>query len=346
MSSKNQKRALLVTLGLCLIIPFLSIPGEAFHFRADSNLPPSDREIMNASEEMFITDFCPTGDVLEVCYQTAITTVDFCNCQEIQKSNLLFFEANPTYNFLIWQKGAVWRFLGIAAILLFLLFAINIAYLNYLIATSQKSTLEINGEKVTLLRSNKMRAVASFYLINKYIIWQNEMNDLEASERQAILWHELAHIKNRDTWIKLLLNFTQLIWLVNPVFYLLKREMERLSEFVADEFAVEAYGNPRAYAELLFKMKTQSLPPAISSAFTGNLLKERIKHLVQPQQAAHPAFSFIRVAFMASLLVVCSYSILPQINYQLGKLEVYQDLLEQHESNGGIVFCKHCHLNH
>lgn len=352
MSSINQKRALLTTLALSLLLPFVSLTSgftplaqlAAVEHKQSPPVQQQPEEVMNASEEMFLADFCPTGGLLEVCYQTAISTQNFCNCPEVEKSSLLVFQSSPWYNFLIWQKGAVWNLLGIASLFLLLLIALNMLYLQYLINNSVKRVTKIDGKKVTILYPNKKRAVASFHLWGRYIIWQQEMDDLSEQECHAILWHEMAHISQKDTWIKLLVNLTQAIWLVNPVFYLLKKELDRLSEFVADEFAATRFGDARAYAQLLFRMKTQRAIPAMSQAFTGNLLKDRIKHLISPQKELRSPYCILRIVFISSFLLFASTSILPFVDLQLGKLEIYQDLMEQHRTSGGTVFCKHCHL--
>jgi len=369
MSSINQKRALLTTLGLSLLLPFLSLStgftplvhlagngGEHIPINHLNQVVQQPEEVMNASEEMFLADFCPTGGLLEVCYQTAISTQDFCNCPEVEKSSLLMFHSSPWYNFLIWQKGAVWNLLGIAAFFLLLLIAVNMLYLQHLINNSVKRVMNIEGKKVTILYPQKKRAVASFHLWGRYIIWQQEMDDLSEEECHAILWHEMAHISQKDTWIKLLVNLTQVIWMVNPVFYFLKKELDRLSEFVADEFAAKRFGDARAYAQLLFRMKTQKANPAnpansanpanlaMTHAFTGNLLKDRIKHLITPQKELRSPYCVLRIVFISSFLLLASTNILPFVDVQLGKLEVYQNLMEQHRTSGGTVFCKHCHL--
>ena len=339
MSSYNQKTVLLSVFGLSLLMPLFFIQSTAFFLSPQK----AQEEAIYILEESVFIDFCPVGEVLEACYQQAVTSEQFCACDEIEKDNILMYQSSSFYDFLVWQQTAFWKILVAAAVLIFMVILANIVYLLFLIRNSRQESDELNGRKFTILYPNRPLSVGSFQLWNRYIIWQKELYDLEKEEKEAILWHELSHIYQKDTWIKILVNLFQAIWFLHPMYYLLRQDLERLSEYIADEWAVFQLGDARQYAALLLKMKTQQQSTDYIQPFNnGQLFKQRIKHILSNPKSYRPSLNILNITFLATAFALISYYSLPVIDNQINKLQVYQTLSAHNHESGRTTFCKKC----
>jgi len=343
-SSSNQKSSLLSIVLLSLIVPLFFIQSTAITpklLQEEKSIVQKDFYIL---EESVFIDFCPVGEVLETCYQQAITSDDFCHCENIQKENLLYYQEKPFYNFLTWQETAFWKILAFAGLGIFLTLLANVLYLNRLILKSRKEKRILSGQSYTILYPSKPLSVASFRLLDSYIIWQDEMDFLTKEEQDAILFHEISHIKQFYTWIKIVLNVLNMLWIVNPVYYLIKEDIDRLNEHIADEFAVKKVGNAKAYASLLFKMKTAQ-QASLTQGFKNHssFFKERIKHILSDKpQKDRLLLNIVNIAFIILCFVITSQKTYPLIDKQIDKLKIYQKLSKHNIETGKTTFCKLC----
>ncbi len=300
------------------------------------------------SEAVYLS-YCPSnGDEVKMCYDIVKESA-FCSCDvEEVAENLLVFKGNIIYDFLVFIEPYVFQIAAMCIFLTIVLLVLRLFYLAYIIKSSRHESYLFRGKQYTVLHPKRPIGVSSFRLRKSYIIWQEEMNYLTPSEQEAILWHEISHIQQRDTWLKIALNLTQVVWILNPVFYYINREIDRLNEFLADEFAVNKAGvDVRDYASLLVKMKRyQHL--SVSQAFNAKgELKRRIVYLLKehntpstpPRRVLAICLPFLMVV---SLSTMTFYS-MPAITEQLDTIKLHQTLTTAiADHNGQKVFCKNC----
>lgn len=75
---------------------------------------------------------------------------------------------------------------------------------------------------------------------------------IDAAAREALIIHELAHIRRRDTLVRWLRNAARLLFFFWPPVWWLCRRVERFSEMACDEWAVRLSSvSPQLYAEAL-----------------------------------------------------------------------------------------------
>ena len=336
-----RKYFLLAMAMLCLALPFAierMVHDDAHACLHEHNIP-----------EIVLEQYCPPEGELEMCFVMAQEQNDFCQCEEVARENLLLYKSNRFYDSLLGAQIPIgWiMFVIIGGVLVALL--IKISYLIYLVQISRKGKLQMGGKSYTILYPQKPMSVGSFRLLNPYIIWQNDMDKLSREERDAILWHEISHLRQRDTLLKVVLHFLQTVWLLNPAFYLLRSELHRLSEHIADEYALAQSGsNAKRYAALLVKMKRTQLQaaPALAYRFgagTGEL-KSRVLHLLnRPKEITKSGMLFLLLLLFIGSSFTAYYS-LPAINEQLDDLKMYEKLAEENRKSGKDMFCKHCLL--
>lgn len=100
---------------------------------------------------------------------------------------------------------------------------------------------------------------------------------------EALLAHELAHVRRHDYLVNLLQSAIEILLFYHPAVWWLSHRIRVERELVADDLAANLLGEPRrlalALSELdLVRLSTPSLAPA---AHGGNLMS-RIKRLVRP----------------------------------------------------------------
>lgn len=280
-------------------------------------------------------------EALKSCYDKVASQEGLCHCEQLQQSNLLYYTPNQFYNFLITNKATIQIIsIGISAIvLLSLLF--KIGYLTFLILTSQRQIIRIENRNYRLLRRKGSFLAASFRLWHSYILWHPNLDDLSQSEQDAILMHEVSHIKNGDTFEQIALIFLQIVWFINPIYYLIKKELDLLNEYIADAFALDKTGNPHSYATLLIKLKEKQTL-GLGQHFGGNALKARVLAILNPQQFIYMRYLPMIMVGVTGLMLGLAASTAPMMTKQYALYEEYCMMHDEHDKTGKTVFCRSC----
>lgn len=129
---------------------------------------------------------------------------------------------------------------------------------------------------------------------------------------EALLAHELAHIRRHDYLINLLQNAVEAVLFYHPVIWWLSNRIRAERELIADQLAAEVACTPRhlaiALSELAGSRGSRRIPQLTQAARGGELLS-RIERLVRPaRDAQHPG---ARIVFpLLGLLAagIASYS--------------------------------------
>ncbi len=296
-----------------------------------------------------LAEFCPKEEILEACFSLALTEKNFCHCQHISKENIIVYDDNKFFDFLVWQEHSLQNLLLIGSALILLALLFQILYLQSLIYTGKKQKISIGGKDYTLLYHNKYQKIGSFRFFGQYIVWNEELDALSTPDKHAILWHEIAHIEQKDTWLRFIINALQPVWLFHPLYYFIKNELNELSEFIADKVAMVRSGeSPKEYAGLILRMATVESRSSHNKTsmihnFSGQDLKRRISNILNKNNDQRST-KMLLVA-MGALLVsytFISYEISPILQWQIDKLEIYEVLSEENHQHGKTIFCKEC----
>jgi hypothetical protein len=264
----------------------------------------------------------------------------YCRCESPDYTHRIRYRANASYNFLL--AHTQWLGYGtlLAVGLVFLLLVLEIGYLFRLVGRTRHQDLYLDGHRCTLLMPARPLGIGAFWLGRSYIIWQEPLTQLSEAERQAIYRHELSHLRQGNTVEKALLRLVQCLWWMNPAFYLLRKELDLLSEFIADRCASQRLGGIKPYANLLLKVKLLQAPPA-TSALTGSLLRRRIEQLVQPRRE-RPRLGWLGVGF----LVLGQFSLVSpltaQVDQTLGQLRTYEEIYHHAPTSPEVLYCPDC----
>lgn len=120
---------------------------------------------------------------------------------------------------------------------------------------------------------------------------------------QALLAHELAHIKRHDYLINLLQRIVETLLFYHPVVWWLSHRIRQEREHIADDLAAQALASPRRMALALTQLSEwQPAIPLLANAAHGGHLMKRITRLIKPQ---HLAFGWKAALPALALALVC-----------------------------------------
>jgi len=134
------------------------------------------------------------------------------------------------------------------------------------------------------------------------------INSLSPKEVEAILAHELAHIKRHDYFFNILQSFAEVAFYYHPAIWYISNVIRNERENCCDDIAIATTGHPVSYAKTLVKLqelKGVALKPAM--AFSGNsgAFKRRVMRILENPQKA----SFIKDKLvMTTIFLACLFT--------------------------------------
>lgn len=161
-----------------------------------------------------------------------------------------------------------------------------------------------------LLKANACKNVGDVYLILtqakgtpfsffRYIFWNEEI-DIRSEAGKQILQHELTHVRQKHSFDKLFIQVMLIGGWFNPFFWLLRREMEMIHEFIADKKAV-SNGDTAALAQMLLTAAYPQQKFMLTHPFFFSPVKRRLLMLADNK---NPRFSYIRRLVVMPLLAI------------------------------------------
>lgn len=107
-----------------------------------------------------------------------------------------------------------------------------------------------------------------------YIFWNPEI-DITSNDAYQILLHEYEHVKQKHSIDKVLVQLVLVVGWINPFFWIARKELFLIHEFMADKKAVEQ-GNVDALAKLLLVSSYPSAQHLFTNSFFFSPIKRRL----------------------------------------------------------------------
>ena len=162
-----------------------------------------------------------------------------------------------------------------------------------------------------LLQKNEKIYLENFQVINtdgakgtpfsffNYIFWNNQI-DMNSPSGNKIFKHEIAHVKEKHSWDKMSINIILIVFWSNPIFWLIRKELSMIHEFIADKKAVED-GDTSAFAAMILKATYPQKNFYITNSFFYSPIKRRIMMLAKQQ---NPRMNYISRLLVLPLLLI------------------------------------------
>ncbi len=126
---------------------------------------------------------------------------------------------------------------------------------------SLRDTLAKFGSRrrVAVCTSDRVRVPTAIGFFKPAIVlpaWA--LDELSPSELNAILLHELAHLRRYDDWTNLAQRVLTALLFFHPALWLIGEGLSREREMACDDFVLAATSNPRGYAQCLVTVAEKS----------------------------------------------------------------------------------------
>lgn len=147
---------------------------------------------------------------------------------------------------------------------------------------------------------------------------------LSPEQLQAILAHELAHIRRHDYLVNLLQRALEVVFFYHPAVWWLSHQVALEREHCCDDAAIALCGDRATYARALLAL-AGARAPVFSMAATGGALPQRLRRILGQASAFRPwrlAAGMLVLAGLSVALVApgAAAAIAPQLEPQLPAL--------------------------
>ncbi len=122
---------------------------------------------------------------------------------------------------------------------------------------------------------------------------------LEAAQLEAIITHELAHIRRHDYLFNLLQTVVETLLFYHPAVWWVSSRMRQERELCCDDLAVRHCGDALVYARALTRMERLRSAPSPAVAANGGSLLYRIERLTGAAHEAAPSRAPLVFALIA-----------------------------------------------
>jgi TonB-dependent SusC/RagA subfamily outer membrane receptor len=209
-------------------------------------------------------------------------------------------DASPVKQGLNWDQVLV-ICLALVSTSLVILFAIGVVKV-YLLKSKGKVTVM---ERFDFIETALDEAPFSFF---RNLFWRKDL-PVHDETGQRMLKHELTHIEQYHTYDKLFIAFTTYLFWMNPFYWLIRKELEVVHEFIADEEAV-AGDDAAVLAEMLIKAHYHSNSLSIGQSFFYSSIKRRIIMLTSSKKVSYSyARRLLILPVAIGILVLLSFTI-------------------------------------
>ena len=183
------------------------------------------------------------------------------------------------------------------------------------------------GRMVRLLRASRretLKGGITLFVHREKVAPFSWMNMIAVSEedleenRNTILTHERAHIKNCHSWDLLLAEVCIFFQWFNPAAWLLKQELQTIHEYEADEWVINNGIDAKTYQLLIIKKAVGARLYSIANSFNHSSLKKRITMMIKKKSNPWARLKYLYVLPLATVAVVAFAR--PEVSNQLDEI--------------------------
>ena len=170
-------------------------------------------------------------------------------------------------------------------------------------------------KQVILLESAKVATPMVISWVKPVILLpMGIMSKLPTDQVEALLLHELHHIRRHDFLWNILQRVVETLFFFNPLIWILGREIRQLREELCDQSVIEQTNAPAPYAQALMSLAESSDHTlALAAKSKGGALTRRFRSILSPQQLTSPISKMNSVVELCIILLVSVCCFLPVV---------------------------------
>ena len=161
-------------------------------------------------------------------------------------------------------------------------------------------------DDIKFINTNEPDAPFSFL---RYIFWNDDIA-LASETGKQIFHHELIHVREKHTHDKLFMQIILVLFWCNPFFWLMRRELKFIHEFIADKKAIGPHGT-EAFAAMIVKAVYPKQYHSITNQFFQTSIKRRLYMLKKIQ---NPKVAYISRIVALPLIAITIFAFTVRTN--------------------------------
>ena len=177
------------------------------------------------------------------------------------------YEVAESFNYTALLQMAFFALFLLGVVVMIARLVISIMSVKRIIRSGEQQSLD-GGVTLTIVD----KPISPFSWFGHIVV---SRADIEQN-RDIILTHEMAHIRLRHSWDVLAVDLALCFWWFNPAMWLLRRELQSLHEYQADDEVLNSGIDAQTYQLLLIKRAVGSRLHSVANCLNHSNLKKRI----------------------------------------------------------------------
>lgn len=163
------------------------------------------------------------------------------------------------------------------------------------------------------------------------------VSNLSVDQLEAILMHELAHIKRNDYLLNILQTIAETILFFNPFVWLISAEIRKEREHCCDDMVVSFTSDPVPYASALASLEVSRYENGLSLAAAGNKnqLLNRIKRIMEMKKQ-NVNYGQAGIVALAVVAIICAVAVFTPTFAQKSKQKKENKIVEKKNADAAI----------
>lgn len=172
-----------------------------------------------------------------------------------------------------------------------------------------------SSRRVAIVTSDRVRVPAALGFVKPAIVLPGwALRELSPVELNAVLLHELAHLRRWDDWTNLAQEILKAIFFFHPAFWWIGHGLSLEREMACDDFVLAGTSNPQAYAQCLVLVAEKSFLRrglALAQAVAGRMQQtsQRLIRILDLDRPAATKVSKPALGLVAAFLAICVMSL-------------------------------------
>ena len=226
-------------------------------------------ETLHRLNRVLLLGFVVLSAVLPLCRIEVVEELPAVEPMEFvaPMADSVVYEVAESFNYTALLQMAFFALFLLGVVVMIARLVISIMSVKRIIRSGEQQYLEVG---VTLTIVDKPISPFSWFghiVVSRADIEQN---------RDIILTHEMAHIRLRHSWDVLAVDLALCFWWFNPAMWLLRRELQSLHEYQADEEVLNSGIDAQTYQLLLIKRAVGSRLHSVANCLNHSNLNKRI----------------------------------------------------------------------
>ena len=226
-------------------------------------------ETLHRFNRVLLLGFVVLSAVLPLCRIEVVEELPAVEPMEFvaPMTDSVVYEVAESFNYTALLQMAFFALFLLGVVVMIARLVISIMSVKRIIRSGEQQSLE-GGVTLTIVD----KPISPFSWFGHIVV---SRADIEQN-RDIILTHEMAHIRLRHSWDVLAVDLALCFWWFNPAMWLLRRELQSLHEYQADEEVLNSGIDAQTYQLLLIKRAVGSRLHSVANCLNHSNLNKRI----------------------------------------------------------------------